>query len=51
MAQETAREEGQAFDPQAPFIADDGYEYENFAAYLIREKADCWRVYSFVTDE
>jgi hypothetical protein len=41
MTTETAREEG--FDPTEAFIAEDGYEYENFAAFLIRRKADCWR--------
>lgn len=30
-------------DPQAPFIAQDGYYYQDFAAYLLGEPAHCYR--------
>jgi hypothetical protein len=31
------------FDPDAPFIAKDGLEYEDLAAYILGRPTDCWR--------
>jgi hypothetical protein len=33
----------EAFDVDAPFIAEDGLEYEDLAAYITQQPADCWR--------
>lgn len=30
-------------DRSQPFIAKDGYEYADLAAYLLQEPTDCWR--------
>lgn len=35
--------QSQALDPEAPFIAQDGLEYEDLAAYILGKPATCWR--------
>ena len=30
-------------NPNEPFIAEDGYEYEDLAAFLLQRPTDCWR--------
>lgn len=40
---EARTEEANPFDPDAPFIAQDGLEYEDLAAYILGKPVDCWR--------
>lgn len=36
-------DQAQAFDPEAPFIASDGLEYEDLAAFICQQPYDNWR--------